>query len=136
MSYYEYEKTAKFSEIKGKRIKAIKGLEVGSDRVTFEFEDGSEYAMYHSQDCCESVDINEIVGDVEDLRGKLMEAEEVSSADAPAPEYAESYTWTFYKLRTSKGCVVIRWLGQSNGYYSESVDFVRTKDADSVKETA
>ena len=77
----------------------------------------------HHQDCCEHVYIEDICGDLDDLIGApLVEAEEVSNYDAgPLGEYDESYTWTFYRFRTRKGSVTVRWYGSSNGYYSESV---------------
>jgi len=91
--------------------------------------DGKGFLFYHPQDCCEYVHIVEIIGDLKDLEGSpLLVAEEVSSDDAPEPDtgsFADSYTWTFYRFQTIKGSVTVRWLGTSNGYYSESVDLVR-----------
>jgi len=116
------------SALLGKTIKAIHGS-AGDDRMTFECDDGTVFAMYHDQDCCESVEIEDIVGDVADLIGSpILRAEEATSdarpADLPAPEWDdESQTWTFYKLATIKGYVDIRWHGSSNGYYSEEVTF-------------
>ena len=92
----------------------------GEDEVRFETTCGRAFRLYHSQDCCESVDIEDACGDVEDLIGSpILMAEEATSPDGDS----ESGTWTFYKLATVKGYVTIRWLGRSNGYYSESVYF-------------
>ena len=120
----------KFEELLGKTIKEIAGLEKGNDDVVFVLEDGIKYRMYHSQDCCESVSIEDIVGNVEDLIGSpILQAEEATSNENPTgikpeyPEYQDNFTWTFYKLATVKGYVTIRWYGESNGYYSESVNF-------------
>jgi hypothetical protein len=87
--------------------------------------DKEVFTFLHYQDCCESVSIEDIVGDLSDLVGEpLLIAEEVSG-ETPADfdkDYHESVTWTFYKFATRKGYVDVRWLGESNGYYSESVD--------------
>ena len=95
------------------------------------------YKMYHAQDCCESVEIESIVGDIQDLIGSpILLAEEVTNSDeypvgVEKPECCESFTWTFYKFATRKGYVDIRWFGESNGYYSESVNFAQLdKDED------
>ena len=106
--------------------KVMKEVDVGSNNIKFVTVDGEVYNMYHCQDCCESVSIESIVGDVQDLIGvPLLVAEESSSGENPegaeVSKYQESFTWTFYKLATIKGYVDIRWYGESNGYYSESV---------------
>lgn len=117
----------KFSDLVGQTITSIKGLKKDSGDVYFTTTTGKEYKMYHSQDCCESVLIEDICGEVEDLIGSpILQAEENSSEDTSnTPTFrGESCTWTFYRIATIKGQVVIRWLGESNGYYSETVDFV------------
>ena len=109
-------------------IKEMQGKTFGivfedGERLVFE-NDTERYIFYHSQDCCESVYIESISGDLNDLIGvPLLLAEEVSSDDeGPLNEYEDSYTWTFYKFGTIKGYVDVRWYGTSNGYYSESVN--------------
>lgn len=98
----------------------------GDDEMVCVAQDGRTFRFFHAQDCCERVAIADIVGDIGDLlRAPLVTAEEVSSEGEPAPEskYVESYTWTFYRFATARGTVTVRWLGESNGYYSEGVSF-------------
>ena len=118
---------ASFSELEGKTISVISGLTSDPDEVIFYCTDGTVYKMYHEQNCCERVSIDDVCGDVNDLIGeKIVLAEENSSTKgAPKDEFDSSFTWTFYKLATRKGYVDIRWYGTSNGYYSEKVDFVK-----------
>jgi hypothetical protein len=112
----------------GKTPKVI--IEGGSykDELVFEFTDGSKCMFYHSQDCCESVQIEDVNGSWSDLIGHpLLVAEERVSREKPkgveTDPWAESETWTFYTFRSIGGSVDVRWYGNSNGYYSESVDF-------------
>jgi hypothetical protein len=129
-----WDKEVKIEALVGKTIKEITGLEKGSVEVRIFTECGQEYLFHHDQDCCESVDLNDFDGDAGDLKGALIvSAEEVSNSDEgeKPDEYAESWTWTFYKIETSKGGIWMRWLGESNGYYSESVDFVWVNKPDS-----
>lgn len=91
------------------------------DTVTFE-NDKVRYVLYHDQDCCESVVVEEIIGDLEDLENlPLLIAREDTNAEGEDLPNEESYTWTFYNFATYRGYVTIRFLGTSNGYYSEDV---------------
>lgn len=116
-----------FNILKGKTITSIYGAVKGSDEIIFNCSDGSQYRLLHYQDCCESVEIEDICGDINDLIGSpILIADEVENNNYgnPRSEYDESFTWTFYKLATIYGYVDIRWYGTSNGYYSERVDFI------------
>ena len=94
------------------------------DEIYFETTCGRTFRQIHFQDCCECVGIEDIVGDLDDLIGvPIVRAEEREQRDVTA---RESGTWTFYEIATIKGSVTIRWYGESNGYYSESVDFEET----------
>lgn len=108
-----------FSSLVGKTMMDVR--RIGDERIEFDCTNGKSFALNHHQDCCESVYISDVCGDLTDLVGTpILLAEEAAHDD---PEASESGTWTFYKLRTIKGSVDIRWHGSSNGYYSESVDF-------------
>lgn len=87
------------------------------------------FQLYHDQDCCESVYIESIVGDISSLIGQqILLAEESTNSENPIDEeWEDSFTWTFYKLATIKGYVDIRWYGSSNGYYSESVTCIKSQ---------
>jgi len=123
MDYNNMMDTAKgLALMKGKTFVKVEGS-VGSGEMLFVTAEGERFLFGHYQDCCESVDINDIVGDLQDLVGEpLLIAEEVKGVTEPDEEHYESYTYTFYKFATRKGYVDVRWLGESNGYYSESVD--------------
>jgi hypothetical protein len=125
-NYYTPE--SPFSVLKGLTLAEVRGAKKGSGQIEFITNDGRTFEMCHDQDCCESVGVVDVVGDIAALVGyNLTEVEAVENPqDAPDLGDRESYTWTFYKLGTVKGRVTLRWLGESNGYYGESVQFYET----------
>ena len=132
MREYEYDSNDPgcLADLIGKTLTSVENND--NYEIIFTVDDGTRYVMYHEQDCCETVYIDDICGDLQDLVGSpILESEKVDSDNEPAKDTSyedESYTWTFYKMGTIKGSVNIRWYGTSNGYYSESVDFVKIKD--------
>ncbi len=106
-------------------------VKICGDDLVFRQKLGKTFKFTHFQDCCESVVIEDVCGDLDDLVGHpMLMAEEVDGTN-PTPTLEvryESFTWTLYKFATIKGYVTVRWLGESNGCYSESVDFLEVKD--------
>lgn len=111
-----------FSDLVGLTLSAIECAEAGSEEITLHTNNGASYKMYHDQNCCESVSVNDVEGDIADLIGQPLVLAEEASNEGDESSYG-SCTWTFYRLATAKGFVVIRWFGESNGYYSEEVSF-------------
>ncbi len=120
-----------FSDLVGKTLSRVENHD--NNEIIFTLDNGDQYILYHEQDCCEGVYVEDIIGDLDDLVGSpILMADEATSNESldelekEHPEYGYgSFTWTFYKLATIKGYVTIRWYGESNGYYSESVDFCK-----------
>lgn len=122
----------KLSELIGKTLKEVK-QEHNGEVLRFICDDGTQYAQYSYEANCGNdvcVNISDIAGDIKDLIGSpILVAEERSSYQKDGaikePEAYSTHTWTFYEFATIKGSVTFRWCGESNGYYSEKVDFFR-----------
>lgn len=128
MRYYEsFISFEKFAELAKSGFEKVIGLSVGSEEVDFHCKSGVVVKMFHDQECCECVSI-ESIDNEEDIYTDtdFCEIEEVTNSGSD--DNYDSFTWTFYKIRTNKGYSTIRWLGESNGYYSESVDFRIVED--------
>jgi hypothetical protein len=118
----------KLEDLSGKKIKSITGCEVDSGNFIITFDDNTWVEFYHSQDCCESVSIEDVVGNPENHIGAILYGiDEKSNSDSINPDLEyDSFTWTFYTIKTSKGYLDVRWFGISNGYYSEGVSYTIT----------
>lgn len=112
-----------FETLKGKILINIECK--GDNEIQFIDSENNIYHMYHEQDCCEEVYIKDICGNLSHLLDSPITMAEciVNEGNTDEDEWGTG-TWTFYKLATVKGYVTISWYGESNGYYSETVDFV------------
>ena len=116
---------ADFDELIGITIKEIQRID---NELIFIIDEKTKFRMFHAQNCCETVEIEDIIGDLSDLIGTpILTA--LESTDSHETDYG-SCTYTFYKLATAKGYVDIRWFGESNGYYSERVDCMWLRESE------
>lgn len=104
----------------------FESVEVSDDELVLHINSVQRVYFHHHQDCCESVWLADVCGDLKDLIDSPVVYVEARTSDGSDDEdCSESRTWTFYSIQTRKGCVDFRWCGESNGYYSEgvSIDF-------------
>jgi hypothetical protein len=122
---------ANFFELKGKTITSIQGSNSDDSDTIITTSDGSIYTLTHIQDCCEHVRVYGSVGNIDNvLDAEVIAAEDTNPMDNPnAPDYKawDSATWTQFRIVTNKGTFEIWWLGESNGYYSESVSVIKNQ---------
>ncbi len=128
--------------MRGLTFREITGMHKHSDRVSFVSTEGRRFDFFHSPECCESVQVEDVAGDVRDLLdAPLVMAEVERCGDQDPPERVQAFNlkmeqlfpgeqpykddawaWTFYKFGTVKGYVTVRWLGSSNGWYGVDVE--------------
>jgi hypothetical protein len=88
--------------------------------LTFYFTNGDVYEMFHEQDCCESVYLEDGYDDLMFLIGQeILQAYVTSNS---GDDDGGTYTYTYYNISTFLNSATLRWYGSSNGYYSEAVD--------------
>ena len=129
LSFHNDVNNTTYDKFKGKLILGIAGISPESDKVEIFFEDNYGMILEHDQDCCEHVSVDQVDNNVNRHIGAIFyELIEKVVTNEECPQWStETYrdasmTATFYDLVTSKGRLSFRWKGESNGYYSESVD--------------
>ena len=120
-----YRNSCDIKDLNGKKVIGIYYDEENFQILT----DDGVYAFYHEQDCCESVWLTQVDGISDKIIGsRIVIAEAVTKTDesgiVDTDEY-DSITWSFYKIGTNKGMIDFRFQGESNGYYSETVDLIK-----------
>ncbi len=119
-------------DMEGHTIKYVSGVEFitqndmelkpNMEEVYFVMEDGTVFGFGHKQQCCENVCLLDVEpSSSEELRGAKIIESIVSSSSEEDP-----LVWTFYKIKTSKGYVTMRWGGPLS-YYGMEVDVIKFK---------
>lgn len=123
MGWGNWDKRVQMEKLLGHEIIEVQGLEQYSETVTLFTKEG-KFWFEHSQDCCESVSLEDftLMGEMTGVVMRAYESTDDATTENTGQQYLESGTWTFYRIETPRGSLFMRWLGTSNGYYSEGVD--------------
>ena len=110
-----------FSDLVGEVLDAV-DIDREENQILLTTRSGRKFLVYHEQDCCETVAISGQDGSFDKLIGKpLIEARDFA-VDTGEEGIDDSQTTTTLVFRVDDQTVISRWVGDSNGYYSESVD--------------
>lgn len=113
---------SKIENLQGLRVSEIDDL---GDSVLITTECGRQFLITHNQQCCENVFQESVDGKWESLIGKVIV--HVSQSESPGDDddgLLLSQTNTTIILAVDDSTVISRWVGTSNGYYSERVDIL------------
>ena len=114
-----YRSSCNIKDMVGKKV-----LGIYYDEENFQIlTDDCVYAFYHEHSCCERVYLTQVDGISDKIIGSRIVIAEVVT-DEKDTEHGH-ITWSFYKIGTNKGMIDFRFQGESNGYYSESVDLIK-----------
>ena len=114
-------KITEFEDLKGQYIDKIVIKGKGEEACVYFYMLDLIYELRHYQECCESVELVDVCGDVEDFSNNIIRRAECNTRDVDTED--GELTYSFYRLDSDKGSLVLRWTGESNGYYSQEVDF-------------
>lgn len=107
----------------GKIVAHMDGFHSGSTECCIKFTDGSLARLYHEQDCCEEVYLEDVCGNPSDFIEQPLTLFE--QRDGTYDEGSMRYT--FYELGCPKGCITLRWYGYADwASYSTAVDYIIT----------
>jgi len=104
----------------GETIKYI-DVDEYDHQIRVETESGRVFLIYHKQDCCESVRLVDINGNIKNLKGKVIEDFTHMSKQFSDELGHGSKTITLITFFVDDSTVTTRWIGESNGYYSEEI---------------
>lgn len=111
----------KFKDLIGETLEFV-DVDEQENQILLTTKSGRRILIYHDQGCCESVRIVDTLGNWHDLIGKVIVEVEEDIIDSGDHDGYDSKTETTLTFKVDGSTVISKWIGESNGFYSESVD--------------